>query len=265
MNGTTSLQTFDLSIGYRRNPIASAINICLHPGELTALLGPNGVGKSTLLKTLTGELPPLGGNIKLMGNDLASYSHRQLSRLMAIVTTDSIQAGGLTVEELVALGRHPYTGFFGRLGKEDREAVEQAMHCVGIDHKSSSYISELSDGERQKALIAKAIARDTPVIVLDEPFSFLDVASRIEILERLDMLASSGKTILFSSHDVSQALRMASRLILFTPKREIITGTPRELMDSGALDNLFDTDKAVFSRQEHDFVVKKDKGLTTFR
>ena len=139
------------------------------------------------------------------------------------------------------------------------------MHCVGIDHKSSSYISELSDGERQKALIAKAIARDPPVIVLDEPFSFLDVASRIEILERLDMLASSGKTILFSSHDVSQALRMASRLILFTPKRKIITGSPKELMESGALDSLFDTDKAVFSRQEHDFVVKKDKGLTTFR
>ncbi len=253
-----SISASGLSIGYKNNPIASDINLSVDTGDVTALLGPNGAGKSTLIKTLTGEIPPISGQVEILGKTLDSYSKKELAKMLAIVTTDPIQAGGLTVRELVGLGRQPHTGFFGRLSETDRKAVESAMSKTGISHKAEEYVAELSDGERQKTMIAKAIAQDTPVIVLDEPFSFLDVAARIEILSLLGSISATGKAILYSSHDVSQALRMASKVMLFTRDRQLVCGAPSQVIANGDLAKLFDSESVVFSPTENDFIARNN-------
>ncbi len=196
--------------------------------------------------------------MEILGKTLDSYSKKELAKMLAIVTTDPIQAGGLTVRELVGLGRQPHTGFFGRLSETDRKTVESAMSKTGISHKAEEYVAELSDGERQKTMIAKAIAQDTPVIVLDEPFSFLDVAARIEILSLLGSISATGKAILYSSHDVSQALRMASKLMLFTRDRQLVCGTPSQVIANGDLAKLFDSESVVFSHTENDFIARNN-------
>lgn len=194
----------------------------------------------------------------LMDKVISSYSRRELSKLLTIVTTESVLAGGLKVRELVSLGRQPYTGLFGRLSKEDREITETAMRHAGILYKADSYIGELSDGERQKAMIAKAIAQDTPLIILDEPFSFLDVAARIEIMSLLNKLArDKGKSVLLSSHDVSQSLRMSDILWLMTPDKEIMAGTPEQLIESGEIEHLFNVPCVKFSKSQNDFVANR--------
>ena len=153
-----------LSIGYllkggKRKVIHDDLNLRLRPGEVTCLLGLNGAGKSTLLRTLCGFQPPLSGEIRLMGKPLSSYSQSNFSLTVGVVLTEKTNAGGITVYELVSLGRHPYTGFFGQLKKTDREIIEQSLTAAGIAHKAQNYVSELSDGERQKAMIAKALAQ----------------------------------------------------------------------------------------------------------
>lgn len=217
-------------------------------------MGQNGAGKSTLIKTITGEIPPLKGEIRIEGKSLHDYTRKQLARKIALVTTDPVQAGGLTVRELVGLGRQPHTGFFGRLSDDDNNAVADAMRQVGISHKADDYIANLSDGERQKALIARALAQDTDIIILDEPFSFLDVASRVEILALLIDSARKKKiSILFSSHDVAQALRMADKIILFSNDR-IITESPEKLIKSGEINNLFTDRNVTFDPIQNDFI-----------
>ena len=183
-----------LSIGYllkggKRKVIHDDLNLRLQPGEVTCLLGLNGAGKSTLLRTLCGFQPPLSGEIRLMGKPLSSYSQSNFSLTVGVVLTEKTNAGGITVYELVSLGRHPYTGFFGQLKKTDREIIEQSLTAAGIAHKAQNYVSELSDGERQKAMIAKALAQQCPIILLDEPTAFLDVTSRIETMVLLHKLA----------------------------------------------------------------------------
>ena len=178
------IKTSDLSIGYilkggQKKRVHDALDLNLYPGEVTCLLGLNGAGKSTLLRTLCGFQPPLGGEIELMGKPLNSYSQGDFSRLVGVVLTEKTNAGGITVYELVSLGRHPYTGFFGQLRQEDRRIIEESLAAAGIAHKAYNYVSELSDGERQKAMIAKALAQQCPIILLDEPTAFLDVTSRI--------------------------------------------------------------------------------------
>lgn len=207
------IETNHLSIGYllkggRRKIIHEDLNLRLQPGEVTCLLGLNGAGKSTLLRTLCGFQPPLSGEIRLMGKPLASYSQSNFSLTVGVVLTEKTNAGGITVYELVSLGRHPYTGFFGQLKKHDREIIEQSLEAAGIAHKAQNYVSELSDGERQKAMIAKALAQQCPIILLDEPTAFLDVTSRIETMVLLHRLAmEQHKAILLSTHDLDLADR----------------------------------------------------------
>lgn len=253
-----AVRVSDLSVGYNKKTVASKLFFSIPKGTVTALLGANGVGKSTILKTITGELPPLSGEIYLCGRLLQDYTRKEISRLLSIVTTDHVLAGGLTVKELVELGRQPHTGILGRLGHKDHQIAAEAMRKVGISHKSDSYVAELSDGERQKVMIAKALAQDTPLIFLDEPFSFLDVAARIEILSLMRIFAREGKTVLFSSHDVSQALRMASLIMLFTADRKIVSGHPLELIADGSMDRLFHNESIRFSSRQNDFVEKQN-------
>lgn len=253
----TLLTTQNLSVGYKSHAILSNINISIEKGEVISLLGANGIGKSTMLKTLIGELPPISGNIFIKEKNISSISQKLLSKLIAIVTTDKVQAGGLKVHELVKLGRHPHTGFFGKLSDIDIEVAQKAMNAVGIAHKENAFLSELSDGERQKAMIARAIAQQTPLIILDEPFSFLDTASRIEILSLLKQISRQNQVgILLSSHDVSQAMRMSDRIILIDKNRQIFCGTPTQAVESSEIQNLFANDKITYDSIQSDFIIK---------
>ena len=241
-----------LSIGYllkggKRKVIHDDLNLRLRPGEVTCLLGLNGAGKSTLLRTLCGFQPPLSGEIRLMGKPLSSYSQSNFSLTVGVVLTEKTNAGGITVYELVSLGRHPYTGFFGQLKKTDREIIEQSLTAAGIAHKAQNYVSELSDGERQKAMIAKALAQQCPIILLDEPTAFLDVTSRIETMVLLHKLAvEQHKAILLSTHDLDLAIQMGDCLWLQEKGRPMACGTPEDLILSGAFESFFGKEGIVF-------------------
>lgn len=234
-----------LSIGYRLGGrgvrrVHDGLRFSLRAGELTCLLGPNGAGKSTLLKTLSGGRTLLDGELRLCGEPFGKYSETRRSRLVGVVLTDKIYAGGLRVHQLVALGRYPYTGFFGRLGAEDRRVVEWAMEAVGVTDKAGSYVAELSDGERQKTMIAKVLAQQCPVILLDEPTAFLDVISRIEVMNLLHRLArEEHKAVLLSTHDVEQALLLADSLWLMSRTKGLSCGTTEDLVLDGSLNRFF--------------------------
>ena len=234
----------DLCIGYltgkQEKIVHRQLNFELHAGELTCLLGANGAGKSTLLRTLSASQPALGGELRILNKPVKAYSEKERSRTIGVVLTDKTFAGGLSVYELVALGRQPHTGFFGRLTKEDKRIVQEAMENVGIAHKAQSYTAELSDGERQKVMIAKALVQECPLILLDEPTAFLDVVSRIEIMHLLHRLATEqDKAILLSTHDIEQALVLADKLWLLTKGEGLQCGVTEDLILNHRMDSLF--------------------------
>ncbi len=204
-----------LSVGYSPSlPVISDINIEVKSGQLTCLIGENGIGKSTLLKTLAGFLPKMGGDLFLDNRDIHSFSQRELARQMSIVLTQKPDVQNLTTEEIIGLGRSPYTGFFGRLRADDRAVVDDAITAVGIEKLRGRMIQTLSDGERQKVMIAKALAQQTPVILLDEPTAFLDFPSKAETFQSLRHMAHErDKLILLSTHDLELAVRFADCLL----------------------------------------------------
>lgn len=259
----------DLTIGYAQKNntkvVASNINATLHSGRLTCLIGANGIGKSTLLRTLSAFQPPLSGEIFIDNESpipLSTLTDKQLSRLIGVVLTEKPDVQNMTVFELVGLGRSPYTGFWGRLNEDDKEVVKESLRLVGIESLQDRLIQTLSDGERQKTMIAKALAQQTPVIYLDEPTAFLDYPSKVEMLTLLRHLArETGKTIFLSTHDMELALQIADELWLMTagtpssdtaespsnnglcqsPKETtLIIGTPQELASNGSLSHFID-------------------------
>lgn len=238
------IQLTDLSIGYQqknhRKVVAEHINATIRSGELTCLIGPNGVGKSTLLRTLSAFQPALNGSIQMtVGNDLhdiSTLTDRQLSQLIGVVLTTKPDVQNMTVSELVALGRSPYTGFWGRLSNADKEIVNESICLVGIETLSNRMVQSLSDGERQKMMIAKALAQQTPVIYLDEPTAFLDYPSKVEILRLLSRLSrETHKTIFLSTHDLELALQLTDTLWLMQAGLPLNVGTPKQLADTGCL------------------------------
>ena len=238
------IQGKDLSIGYRTGKkekiVHQHLNFQLHAGELTCLLGANGAGKSTLLRTLSASQPSLEGDLRILGKPISEYTEKERSRTIGVVLTDKTFTGGLSVYELVALGRQPHTGFFGRLTKEDKRIVEEAMENVGIAHKAKNYTAELSDGERQKVMIAKALVQECPLILLDEPTAFLDVVSRIDIMHLLHRLAiEQNKAILLSTHDIEQALVLSDKLWLLSKGEGLQYGVTEDIILSHQMDNLF--------------------------
>ena len=238
------IQGKDLCIGYRTGKqekiVHQHLNFELRAGELTCLLGANGAGKSTLLRTLSASQPSLGGELTMLGKRVSDFTEKERSRTIGVVLTDKTFAGGLSVYELVALGRQPHTGFFGRLTKEDKRIVEEAMESVGIAHKAKNYTAELSDGERQKVMIAKALVQECPLILLDEPTAFLDVVSRIEIMHLLHRLAiEQEKAILLSTHDIEQALVLSDKLWLLTKGEGLQCGVTEDIILNHRMDSLF--------------------------
>ena len=204
-----------LSVGYTlSHPVISDINLELRSGQLACLIGENGIGKSTLLKTLTGFLPKLKGSLLLGNRDIESFSQRELARQVSIVLTQKPDVQNLTIEEIIGLGRSPYTGFFGRLRAEDRKVVDDAIATMGIEKLRGRMIQTLSDGERQKVMIATALAQETPIILLDEPTAFLDFPSKAETFQSLQRMAHErDKLILLSTHDLELAVRFADSLL----------------------------------------------------
>ena len=203
-----------LSIGYSHKVIATDINAQIKGGELTCLTGRNGTGKSTLMRTLAGFLKPLGGSALLDGHDVSRLSPAERSHLISVVLTDRVDVDGMRVQDLVSVGRQPYTGFFGKMSSDDEEVVNKAIADVGMTDFAGRQVNSLSDGERQKVMIAKALAQQTPVILLDEPTAFLDYPSKKEMFQMLAQLChEQGKAVLVSTHDLDIALPIADSVI----------------------------------------------------
>lgn len=255
------LEAKDISIGYPKSRrqattrLYHQLSFELYAGELTCLLGLNGSGKSTLLRTISHVHPQLAGEIYLGGRRIETFTAGEISRFLGLVLTEKTSAGGLTVRELVSLGRYPYTGFFGKMTEEDKAIVDQAMVDVQIEHKANSYVSELSDGEQQRSMIAKALAQECPLVILDEPTAFLDVANRIEITYLLRRLAKEhGRTFLFSSHDIQLALQVSDRLWLLSREHGLTSGIPEDLIYSDMLQTYLGTDRICFDRSNGGFL-----------
>lgn len=237
------------SSGEGRKVLANGINAQLGAGCLTCLIGVNGAGKSTLLRTMAGLQPAISGHIELEGKPLRSYDVRDLSRLVSVVLTDEIPEQALTAYELVAMGRIPYTGYWGTLHRRDVRMVEQALAMVGMTDFRHRRLHSLSDGERQKLMIAKALAQDTDVILLDEPVAFLDFPSKVWVLRLLSRVArEQGKSVLLSIHDIELALQVADCLWLLNG-HSFVEGNPRELAWQGKIDFLFQGAGIQFDRE----------------
>ena len=248
-----TIQINDLSIGYHSKSdtklVASHITTTIYSGELTCLLGANGVGKSTLLRTLSAFQPRLSGEIALLSRDIQDYSDKELSTIVGVVLTDKCDIRNMSVRELIGMGRSPYTGFWGRLGKEDKQIVEEAIAMVRIENLASRMVHTLSDGERQKVMIAKALAV-VKYIFLDEPTAFLDFPSKVEIMQLLHHLTrTTNKTIFLSTHDLELALQIADKIWLMDKVKGISTGTPEDLALSGYLSGFFARKGIVFDME----------------
>ena len=240
----TTIRLRDLSIGYpdkhNTKRVAEHLNASIHSGELTCLLGTNGVGKSTLLRTLSAFQPPLGGTINLLDRPLSTYDDRQLATVIGVVLTEKSDIRNMTVEELVGLGRSPYTGFWGTLKEGDRKIVHEAIARVRIEPLTQRMVHTLSDGERQKVMIAKALAQETPIIFLDEPTAFLDFPSKVEVMQLLHNLTHTlQKTVFMSTHDLELALQIADKIWLMDRTNGIAIGTPEDLSLEGKLSSFF--------------------------
>jgi iron complex transport system ATP-binding protein len=239
------LQCIDLSIGYPYSEgaahiLAKNLNLNINRGQVIGLLGPNGSGKSTLLRTLSGLQPAIAGSIRVMGQPIKSNQVRQTARMLSVVLTDRIDVRNLTVFQLVLMGRYPYTDWLGRSDSDDSDLIENALCQVRMQGYSNRNFNELSDGEQQRALLAKALVQDTPLIVLDEPTAHLDLPNRISIMRLLRTLADeTGKSILFSSHDLDLAVHTADHLWLLQNDGRLVEGKPMDLMDGLAFEETF--------------------------
>lgn len=256
-----------LSIGYPNGhktgkALLSDLNLSCKKGEIIGLIGRNGTGKSTLLKTMAGLLKPLGGEIKINDTNLKIFHRKELARRISFVSTEVPVVQSLKVIELVCLGRYPYTDWTGRLTKTDWDIVRLSAEQVGIGNIADKIISEISDGERQRTMIARALAQDTEIIILDEPTAFLDLPNRYEILRLLNHLAAEkGKTIIFSTHDLSIALHEADKIWLLH-NENIYAGAPEDLIIQKGFIKLFENSTLEFDddkgeiRPKRSFVLK---------
>lgn len=250
---TLLLEAENLTIGYsttrgQARVVAEELSLSLHAGELVCLIGPNGAGKSTLLRTLAGMQRPLKGKVLLHNlHDLHALPANELARHLAIVLTERVSISGLTGYALVALGRHPHTDWSGRLNDHDEKVIQRAVEAVGAAHLAERLIDELSDGERQRLMIARALAQQPDILILDEPTAFLDLPRRVETLRLLrDLARATGCAVLLSTHDLDLALRTADRLWLLSGGGAFDEGAPEDLVLNGALGKAFQSEGVQF-------------------
>lgn len=246
----------NLVIGYKGVGLFGPFSLDIPKGTMNIIIGANGTGKSTLLHTVAGNLPAVGGEIMLNGKNINGLSTKELSRQISLVYTERASGGGLTVRELVGMGRYPYTGLMGRLSEEDKAIVERAMEDVGVSHKAENFVSDISDGERQKAMIARALAQQTGVLTLDEPTNFLDAASRLEVMGLIRRLTDEkGITVLLSTHDISVSMKMCDNVITILPEEEPAVAIHAAGSEESELrlGKVFANRGVVYDRESHDF------------
>ena len=234
-----SISTNNLTIGYDHHVVQRDLKFELHPGEMVCMLGPNGCGKSTLLRTLAGLQPALSGTFT------TSTLNSQLSTLphIALVLTERLSLDNTTVHDVVAMGRYPYTSFLGGLSTTDEQIIEQSLADVGLSNTAQTFFNDHSDGEKQRTLIAKALAQETPIILLDEPTAHLDLPNRIRVLQLLRRVArEQNKTILISTHELDLAIKLSDRIMLMTPQQGIQLDTPSNLREQDAFTAAFGMD-----------------------
>ncbi len=256
-----AIELRDLTIGYHRGnyqlKILQNLNAVLHKGELVCLVGENGVGKSTLLRTISGVQQPLSGEVFIAHRSLRDISSIELAKTISLVLTDRIYAGNLSVKELVALGRYPYTNWLGNLRKEDQKKIYWALEITGTQYLEDQLIGELSDGQFQKALIARALAQDSDMIILDEPTAHLDLVNKIIILKLLkDLASNTGKSILMATHELELSLQIADFIWMTYKNDKMVTGTPEDLIINGSFNKMINHDAILFDKLHGRFQIK---------
>jgi iron complex transport system ATP-binding protein len=247
------LSLCSLKIGYAAgrnvNLLLPPLSANVQRGELIAVIGRNGIGKSTLLRTLAGLQPSLGGDIYYSGKNIRDYSRKDLAQTIGYISTEIVKVNSMSVYDLVALGRFPYTDWFGRIDSNNHKIIADAIEKTGMSALTGRFISELSDGERQKVMIARILAQDTGIMVMDEPTAFLDIGSKFEILHLMHLLSQkNGKTIIFSTHDLNVAMSQADKIWLILDN-QMLEGAPEDLMLRGAFDHLFDSSAVQFDSE----------------
>jgi iron complex transport system ATP-binding protein len=257
-----SIKTKNLHIGYQQKKsvltIQKNINFQLFKGEFVGILGKNGIGKSTLLRTLTGVQDAISGEVFIQGKNIQSFNLKELSSLLSLVLTERLPESQLTVYELVALGRQPYTNWIGKLGEKDVEKINWALEQTETMSLANRHFNELSDGQLQRVLIARALAQDTQIILLDEPTAHLDMHHTIKIFKLLKKLSKeTDKTIIITTHEVNLAINSADQLILLTDK-EVIAGNKKILIERNSFDHLFSSEIVKFNSNLEQFIVTKE-------
>ncbi|UCG28139.1 MAG: ABC transporter ATP-binding protein [Bacteroidales bacterium] len=256
----TILKTRNLEIGYagkRRRPVFSNINLVAGEAEIIALVGQNGIGKSTLLRSLTRLQKSLSGDIFIYNKNLEEYGRLELAKTIGFVSTEIVHISNLTIFDLVGLGRFPHTNWLGRMRENDIRSVRNAINLVGLKHLAYNNINEVSDGERQRAMIARTLAQDTSLMILDEPTAFLDLPSKYEIIHILTELSrTKERTIIFSTHDLNIAMQEADMIWLMLPDR-IMSGSPEDLVLDNSFSNIFANSKLHFDSDTGDFRMKR--------
>jgi iron complex transport system ATP-binding protein len=238
----------DLSVGYKGKTVLDNLNFVFETGQFISLLGPNGAGKTTLLRTLSRHLAPLGGTIRVLGKPLQELLPMELAKAMAVVLTEKVSPPLFTVFEFVALGRYPHTDFLGRLGPEDHLKVQKALSTVHADSLAGRSFSDLSDGERQKALVARALAQEPRVLLLDEPTLHLDLKHRMEVMTILrNLCRSQGITVVASLHDVDVASKVSDQVALIKNGGILAWGVPEKVLTDSTVTDLYDFNDAAFS------------------
>ncbi|MGD9740731.1 MAG: ABC transporter ATP-binding protein [Bauldia sp.] len=258
-----AIEARDLTVGYRRRgrryPVLSGLDLVVGRGAFVCLIGPNGVGKTTLLRTLSGSLGPLAGQLLLDGRAAAGLRDIERARLVGLVRTERFEVGSLSAARVVSLGRYPHVGWGGRLGPADHDAVRRSLAAVGAEHLADRDVMELSDGERQRVNIARALAQEPAILLLDEPTAFLDVAGRVELMGLLRRLArEGGVTIVASTHELDLALRTADRIWLVGPDRSLSDGAPEDLVADGAFADAFLSDRISFDPEARTFRLRRE-------
>ena len=243
-----------LKAGYRKKIIINEFSVEIEKGEIISLIGPNGGGKSTLLKSISGQINPLSGSVFIGKEDIRNIPLRKLSKRMSIITTERVRTQHMTCRDVVLSGRLPYSDSFGLFNDTDQKAADNAMELMKISDLSEESYEELSDGQKQRALIARAICQEPEYMIMDEPTSYLDIRHKLELMEVLRKLSSDGMTVIASLHEPQLALRISNRLLLVQDNGNILIATPDEVLRTGVIKDLYGLTDEMYETVKKTFI-----------